>query len=285
MQIMSTGARESSLVAYKMSPSICLCVAAILQGDFMRRLTGYIAVLFAIFAGTSAANADGGSLKDGPAPVAAARTCDGGPFAGFYVGGAVGYASQDTKNTDVLGGTGSVSYDDNGVAASLYSGYNIQCDRLVVGYESDWNWMDSSNAFSDSCCFEVKSDIKWFSTARLRVGLVHSGNILFYATGGIAYADIDTTLTTTTPAFQQSDSDLKFGWTAGAGVEFIRHGQWSVRAEALYLDLGDETYSYSAPGCIACEGRQKWEDDLWIARIGLTYRLGAREEVVAAPLK
>lgn len=255
----------------------------------MRKLLGCFAALIAVIGGTSAAMADGGSLKDGPAPVAEARTCNGGPFAGFYVGAAAGYAKQDTTNTDVsIAATGSVSYDDGGFVGSLYSGYNIQCDRLVVGYESDWNWMDSNNSFSDpSCggCFTITSDIKWFSTARLRVGLVHSGNILFYATGGLAYADVDTHLTTTLPAVQASDDDLKFGWTAGGGVEFIRHGQWSLRAEALYMDFGDETYRYSAVVCgIGCTGRQKWEDDLWIARIGLTYRLGAREEA-AVPLK
>ena len=258
----------------------------------MRILTKSIALLLAVFGGASAALADGGSLKDGPAPVAAARTCDGGPFAGFYVGAAAGYASHDTTNTDVLGGTGSVSYDDAGIAASLYSGYNIQCGRLVVGYESDWNWMDSDNSYTESdigCggpCYTVKSDLKWFSTARLRVGLVHSGNILFYATSRIAYADVDTTLNFPPLDFRASDSDWKFGWTAGAGVEFIRHGQWSLRAEALYMDLGDKTYGYSDTTCgIDCDARQKWDDDLWIARIGLTYRLGAREEVAAAPLK
>lgn len=258
----------------------------------MRRLLAYVAVLFAVIGGTSGAMADGGSLKDGPAPVATARTCNGGPFAGFYVGAAAGYANQDTKNTDVLSATGSVSYDDGGIAASLYSGYNIQCDRVVIGYESDWNWSDADNSFTDftgGCggpCYTIKSDIKWFSTARLRVGLVHSGNILFYATGGLAYADVDTTLTFQPLDFQASNSDWKFGWTAGGGVEFIRHGQWSLRAEALYMDFGDETYSYSDTTCgIGCTARQRWEDDMWIARIGLTYRLGAREEVAAAPLK
>ncbi len=194
----------------------------------MRKLIRCLAVLFAVVGGTSAAVADGMSIKDGPAPAAESRTCDGGPFAGFYVGAAVGYAEQDTKNTDELGGSGSVSYDDGGFAGSLYSGYNIQCGRLLVGYESDWNWMDSDNSFTDASggcggpCFTLTSDINSFGTARVRVGLVHSGNILFYATGGLAYADIETHLNFPPLDFQQSDDDYRFGWTAGGGVEFIR---------------------------------------------------------------
>lgn len=259
----------------------------------MRNFLRCLAMVFAVAGGTSAALADGGSLKDGPAPVAAARTCASGPFAGFYVGAGVGYANHDTKNTDVsIAATGSVSYDDSGVAASLYSGYNVQCDRLVVGYESDWNWADVESSYTDftgGCggpCYTVQSDVKWYSTARLRVGLVHSGNILFYATGGLAYADVDTKLTFQPLAFQASNSDWKFGWTAGGGVEFIRDGRWSLRAEALYMDFGDQTYAYSTVACgIGCTAAQKWDDDMWVARVGLTYRFGAREEAAVVPLK
>lgn len=257
----------------------------------MRNLFKSIAVLGALVIGAPAAMADGMSIKDGPAPVADSRSCDGGAFAGFYVGAAVGYANQDTKNTDVFGGSGSVSYDDGGFAGSIYSGYNVQCDRLVVGYESDYNFMDSDNSFTDDTggcggpCFTITSDIKYFGSSRLRIGLVHGGNVLIYATGGIAYAKIESTLDFFPLAFSQSDEDWKFGWTAGGGVEFIRHGNWSLRAEALYMDFGDKDYNYADSLCgIGCVATQRWEDEVWTARVGLTYRLGAREEA-AAPLK
>ncbi len=251
----------------------------------MRAMFRIFAVLMATAASATAALADGTSIKDGPAPVADARTCDGGPFAGFYVGAAVGYGGQDTTATSGLGG--SLGDDDNGFAGSLYSGYNIQCGRLVVGYESDYNWMDTDGSFGDGCpdCGRFESDIKWFGSSRMRIGLVHSGNILFYATGGIAYADIDTTFAVPALDFRSTRDDWHFGWTAGGGVEFIRHGQWSLRAEALYADLGDKQYGYSDANCgIDCTGSLDWENELWIARVGLTYRLGARAEV-AAPLK
>lgn len=258
----------------------------------MRKLLGCLAVVWAVVGGTSAAMADGMSIKDGPAPVADSRSCDGGPFAGFYVGAAIGYANQDTTNTAVSGGSGSVGYDDGGFAGSLYSGYNVQCGRLVVGYESDYNFMDSDNSYTDfgdpPCvgpCYTITSDIKYFGTSRLRIGLVHNDKMMIYATGGIAYAKVESTLDFFPLGFSQSDEDWKFGWTAGGGVEFIRHGNWSMRAEALYMDFGDQNYSYEDSFCgIGCVATQKWEDEVWTARIGLTYRLGAREEA-AVPLK
>lgn len=258
----------------------------------MRNFLRCLAMLFAVAGGTSAAMADGGSLKDGPAPVAAARTCDGGKFAGFYAGAAVGYGGHDAKGTNVYDPL-SVSYgasekfDDSGFAASFYSGYNVQCGQLVVGYESDYNWIDA-NAEVGDCCNYLNSDLKWYGTSRLRFGLVRNENMMFYVTGGIAYAKIDTKAGVDDLAGSSanwSDSDWHFGWTAGGGVEFLRDDRWSIRAEAFYVDVGDKTYSYSDTTCLGtCEGRVNYENEFWVARVGLTYRFGAREEV-AAPLK
>jgi len=247
-------------------------------------------VVWAVVGGTSAAMADGMSIKDGPAPVADSRSCDGGPFAGFYVGAAVGYGGQDVKATNTnpvsVDFGESVDFDDTGVSVSFYSGYNIQCDRLVVGYESDYNWMDVGADVGD-CCNFLKSDLQWYGTSRLRVGLVHGGNMLIYATGGMAYAKIDSKAGVDAALLGSSrfsDEDWHFGWTAGGGIEFLRHDRWAIRAEAMYIDVGDKEYSYVDAGCLVCTGRVDWENEFWVARIGLTYKLGHREEA-AAPLK
>jgi len=39
-----------------------------------------------------------------------------------------------------------------------------------------------------------------------------------------------------------SDSTTLFGWTAGGGAE-VGFGQWSVKGEALYYDLGNHSLS------------------------------------------
>jgi outer membrane immunogenic protein len=56
--------------------------------------------------------------------------------------------------------------------------------------------------------------------------------------------------------------------------------RWLLRAEALYVDLGDKTRDYSA-GC--CAGTTTWDDKFWVGRLGLSYKFGVREPVV--PLK
>ncbi len=233
------------------------------------------------------------SIKDSPAPVADARSCDGGPFAGFYVGAAVGYFDQETDYA--LGGPGvTVSSDSNGFSGGLYSGYNIQCGRLVVGYESDWNladsdssWLDPDTSCGGSPCNSLSSDVKYYGTSRLRLGLVHRDNILIYATGGLAYAKVEHSFSTPDIAFSASDEDWNWGWTAGGGVELLRDGRWGLRAEALYIDLSEDNRSYVGdPGVCGglCVANVGYDNEFVVARIGLTYKLGAREEA-AAPLK
>ena len=48
--------------------------------------------------------------------------------------------------------------------------------------------------------------------------------------------------------FEQSNKDTKVGWTAGGGAEFLHDTHWLLRAEALFVDLGSETHSYSITG-------------------------------------
>ena len=254
----------------------------------MKRLLPMAVGLFAAALGAGGALADG-SIKDGPAPVAAARTCDGGAFAGAYIGASIGWGRHDGEFSDELGG-GSVGGDDDSVSGGVYSGYNVQCDRIVVGVESDYNYFGTDANYSDSdilcggTCYSLTSSINWYSTFRGRLGLVHSGNILFYVTGGLAYADVDYNFAFIPGDFSDNFDHKKFGWTAGGGVEFIRHGQWSMRAEALYIDLGEKSVGYSDGGCgIDCTARVGWDDEFWVGRLGLTYRLGSREEI--APLK
>jgi outer membrane immunogenic protein len=42
------------------------------------------------------------------------------------------------------------------------------------------------------------------------------------------------------------DAATKFGWTAGAGVEFAFFGNWSAKAEYLFVDLAAASCSTAA---------------------------------------
>lgn len=256
----------------------------------------------AAFLGATAAMADGGgSLKDGPAPVAAG--CVKGAFSGLYIGATVGYADHDDDKNDLNPALPDNNFGDSegGFAGGLFYGYNRQCGRFVIGLESDISFQDAETEQLDPIigCIGIgctpstslTSDIDWLTTSRVRLGLVHNENTLFYVTGGLAYADVKHSVYDdqlfAPGVVDITNSDKQWGWTLGGGVETIRANGWSMRAEALYIDLGDENESFDAATVCGgvCVTEYEWEDTMWVARLGLSYRFGAREEVAAAPLK
>jgi outer membrane immunogenic protein len=255
----------------------------------MMKMFSVIAALGALVFAVSDARADG-SLKDTPAaPIADAGRCMGGNFSGAYIGVHLGGGSLHSEQTGVDSPT--ISENDGSFTIGEHSGYNVQCGRVLFGIESDFNYFGGDNVFGcPGCGQSVESDMNWFGTLRGRVGLVRDENLLIFATAGLAYAKVDHTFDDPEPLnesdpFHQSNKNTEFGWTAGGGLEFMRDGRWSLRADALYVDLGTETHNYTYEGCdVDCSTRIKWDDAFWVARVGLTYHFGRREAEVV-PLK
>jgi outer membrane immunogenic protein len=144
-------------------------------------------------------------------------------------------------------------------------GYNWQvAPNWVLGLETDFQGSGQKDTVCLSCAFisgggatgqfgtVLTERIDWFGTARGRVGWT-SGPALFYATGGLAYGHITTDLTVNTvPLFTGVTNTARFnetrlGWTAGAGMEAHLFGNWSAKAEYLYMDLGDIGGTVSGP--------------------------------------
>ncbi|MDB5620321.1 outer membrane beta-barrel protein [Tardiphaga sp.] len=152
-----------------------------------------------------------------------------------------------------------------GISVGGLAGYNYQIGRLVVGAETDINYIDIKSQRAGSgtaCCFGVfggfstateslsassSSKVDWFGTARVRLGFVPVERLLVYATGGLAYGGVQTSernSNTFSPAviaprlWLGDTSDTKLGWTAGAGGEFALTDHLIVRGEYLYVDLG-----------------------------------------------
>jgi len=98
--------------------------------------------------------------------------------------------------------------------------------------------------------------IDWFGTVRGRFGYP-MGPVLFYATGGLAYGEVNRNGnvagqtnfvlggTVNNFAGSYSASSTRAGWTAGAGIEGMLSRNWSVKAEYLYMDLGNTTDTFS----------------------------------------
>jgi outer membrane immunogenic protein len=224
---------------------------------------------------------------DIPAPVYKAPPPVVAPFynwTGFYVGlnagGVVNSGSryeQDPAgcflltagNCGVAGLAGnpfrtfSNSLSRTGFTGGGQVGYNYQTGFLVLGIESDLNYSglsasDSTNTIltgpltGGNAIHSFSEQLNWFGTLRGRVGVTVTPTMLLYATGGLAYGQVNSTTNVLFPPtccagdnYFGSISTTRLGWTAGAGVEWMFAPHWSVKAEYLYIDLG--TFSYADP--------------------------------------
>jgi outer membrane immunogenic protein len=73
----------------------------------------------------------------------------------------------------------------------------------------------------------------WFGTARGRLGYAGWDRWLPYFTGGAAFGGIKTTT-----GAGVEDTQNRFGWTLGGGIEYALMSNWTAKVEYLYADLG-----------------------------------------------
>ena len=149
-----------------------------------------------------------------------------GPYAGAFVG----------YNTSRFDQSGGASFSGNGFIGGVYTGYNLQTDRLVYGVEADIGGSgftaDGFNARENAA---IDGDSNLFGSLRARVG-VDVDPFLLFATGGVAAAKSELSLN----GF--SDDQTSFGYTVGGGVEAKITDSITSRLEYRYSDYGSETY-------------------------------------------
>jgi len=152
-------------------------------------------------------------------PVAARSMFWQGP----YVGANLGYQWGSVSN---------FGSEPSGVMGGIQAGYNWQFGQFVLGGETDLQLSDADDRFAG-----WKFSNPWFGTLRGRAGYAMN-NILLYGTAGLAYG----TLHAQSLSLGITESRTTYGWTAGAGMEVALTGNWSARAEYLYVDLNDRSF-------------------------------------------
>ncbi|MEZ5854274.1 MAG: outer membrane beta-barrel protein [Hyphomicrobiaceae bacterium] len=220
------------------------------------------------------------------------QSCGSGPFAGLYIGASASYSSLDAEQSPA--GEAKVSGDDDSFGAGGHVGYNFQCGRIVFGVEGDLNYAGLSARSSQTGVANpayFRSEVDWYGTLRGRLGVMAAHNMMIYGTAGIAWADRSHWLSNPgAPGgqFEQTDSDTAHGFVIGGGVELLRDERWTIRAEVLHVDLGQENHEYvvSTTGCGGgvCRANVGWDDTFWTARLGVSIKLG-RSEPHYEPLK
>ena len=104
-------------------------------------------------------------------------------------------------------------------------------------------------------------------TLRGRIGYA-PGNVLFYATGGLAWSYDQQTLTLADGTAQWPFL-WRLGWTAGLGLEYAITDNWSARLEYRHVDLGDSTQAYSIANV---PFSLKYKNQFDIGTVGVNYR-------------
>jgi outer membrane immunogenic protein len=119
----------------------------------------------------------------------------------------------------------------------------------------------------------VQGGVDWLGTVRGRLGYLVTPTLLLYGSGGLAYGNAWANVEQTSIENHFATADLSLypgylnetstwlgggrqnqiltGWTAGGGIEWMFMQNWSLKAEALYWDLGRmnvETVAYGVTG-------------------------------------
>ena len=103
---------------------------------------------------------------------------------------------------------------------------------------------------------------------RGRAGLALD-NALIYLTAGVATGRINDRVIEPGAANIVFDtSGWRTGWTAGGGVEYGVARNWTVKAEALYVDFGNT----NAPMLVDNSYRFRFKDTATIARAGFNFK-------------
>lgn len=221
----------------------------------MRILTSTIALLML---GTAANAADVmRPVYKAPIVAPSAPTWTGF-YAGVNVGGAAATSDLDFS---VAGGPVFATVDNAfaGIIGGAQVGYNWQFGSLVAGLEADFQGSNLKGSLVAPCAVvfcgpaglsaSYSQNIPWFGTARARIGYAQD-SWLIYATGGYAYANLETNATATAGPLVASYNAKEFrsGWTAGAGIEVMLASNWSAKLEYLYADFGSTRTTWSVLG-------------------------------------
>jgi outer membrane immunogenic protein len=183
-------------------------------------------------------------------------------WTGFYIGANLGYSfgNQSTNWTAAGLPIGSTSSRMDGILGGLQAGYNWQSGSLVLGLEADIQGTGQQGTATigdpvttDPCApiaacptttivpLSNQEKLPWFGTVRGRLGFTPTDRGLIYATGGLAYGEIESngSVSFGGATATGSTNTTQAGWTVGGGVEWaLWDNNWTGKVEYLYVDLG-----------------------------------------------
>ncbi|WP_234682837.1 outer membrane protein [Bradyrhizobium monzae] len=201
--------------------------------------------------------------------------------------------------------------NSSGVTGGVELGYNWQVDpRWLIGLETDFSGSGIKGAGSGTSVLSTllggftqtvnaEQAIEWWGTVRARLGFLPHKDLLLFGTAGFAYGRVSGTdtymfngaavpfgggfgfvtfnCTAGAICFSGSSASVKTGWTAGGGGEWRVAPRWTIKAEYLYVNLGDVSVTAIAgltnlPGETPSRYTASFREDFHVVRIGANYQ-------------
>lgn len=226
-----------------------------------------------------------------------------GFYAGAFAGGGWGTTDIESERRShaevqtLEGGEGGgpsldLEADVDGMLGGVQAGYDLQHDAFVFGIVGDFAFSGISGDVEKTkeektepvltnggggggdgsgppAAFDMEYD--WLATLRARVGFLPTENWLIYGTGGLAWAGVNFESTINEGPLQGlSNDDSNFGYALGGGTEVRLDENWSLFAEALYMDFGDNDLDVESK-----EGPYEsvnYDSTLWTVKAGVNFR-------------
>jgi len=202
-------------------------------------------------------------------------------WTGFYVGANLGAGA--ARTTGVITDPfleGIWDHYKAGVTGGGQIGYNWQvAPNVVLGVEADLGVLDTARSFcliGNNCAgafrFVPSSETDFTGTLRARAGFAWDRSLL-YVTGGAAWARVTDSWTDNTSL--NSRTKTLSGWTLGGGLETALAGNWTLKTEYIFVDVGHlriaDADGIGNPGVTLVDFKHQYH----VARLGLNYKFGA----------
>ena len=173
------------------------------------------------------------------APAAAQQPVPVYTWTGFYLGGHLG-GGRAIFNTNDHAGRDFVETKLSGFVGGGHVGYNHQWGSFVLGLEGDidgLSWDERQQNFpTDGRFIDLK--VKLMASVRGRLGIAFD-SVLVYFTGGWGFTKASYLSHSPSAGTVNGDGTTKkWGGVLGGGAEWKFHPNWSLRAEALWYNVG-----------------------------------------------
>lgn len=189
---------------------------------------------------------------------------------GGYIGPMVGYGMGDTYWYEKINPANLADHEPSGLIGGFQGGYNFQFGRFVLGIEGDLALADMDDQSPSTLYpgFTKHTKVGLLATVAARFGYSF-GKAMAYLKTGSALSGDEYTIKYNGAEYAK-ESEVRIGWTIGAGAEYLLSDNWSLKLEYGYLKMVDKDVTFTPVGSYV----EEWtiEQKFNVFKFGVNYR-------------